>query len=81
LILRTSMIIGTIMIMLVGSSRISTASSEEYEDVCGPNYFQNKDGKCIPDNEFRKNLAIVTALNYMHKIYCLEHGVIRYYDN
>ena len=48
------------MIMLVGSSRIATASSEEYEDVCGPNYFQNKDG----DNECRKNWAIVTALNY-----------------
>lgn len=26
--------------MLVGSSRIATASSEEYEDVCGPNYSQ-----------------------------------------
>ena len=52
------------MIMLVGSSRIATASSEEYEDVCGPSYSQNKDGKCIPDNECRKNWAIVTALSY-----------------
>jgi hypothetical protein len=51
------------MIMLVGSSRIATAS-EEYEDVCGLNYFQNKDGECIPDNECRKNWAIVTALSY-----------------
>jgi hypothetical protein len=42
------------MIMLVGSSRIATASSEEYEDVCGPNYFQNKDGECIPNNECKK---------------------------
>jgi hypothetical protein len=37
--------------MLVGSSRIATASSEEYEDVCGTNYFQNKDGECIYNNE------------------------------
>jgi len=37
--------------MLVGSSRIATASSEEYEDVYGPNYFQNKDGECISNNE------------------------------